>query len=151
MTDLWNAPENQQQKSDAPKKDFKNIPDGRGRVGVVKETGLWENDKPGKNDAVYVGIYDHESNLKQRFFFNLDFSNQGAVASLKNLLKGLGLPIPADKLDIPKVLARAEGSEIKFDKWTKDGKWQNISVTEVLKKAAAEQPAAAVTDDECPF
>lgn len=153
---LWNeveVPTGNQQDTGA-KKEFKDIPDGRDRVGVVKGTGVHES-KYG--ESLYFDLYDAAENIRQRFFWGIDLANENKIVAIKRMLGSLELPIPSDPSDLAAVLARAEGYEVKFDKWTKvtdaGKKYQNIAVTQVLSKGGArpEQPADDVDDEEIPF
>lgn len=135
------------------KEKFQDIPDGRDRVGVVKETGVHEGNF---GESLYIGVYDAASNTKQRFFYGINLSRETSVAAIKRLLKSLELPIPTDPGTLDKVLARAEGYEIRFDKWTKkadNGKsYQNIAITSVTKKGEpTSAPKIDIDDEEIPF
>lgn len=156
MPNLWNevdVPTGNQQDAGA-KKEFKDIPDGRDRVGVVYGTGVYES-KYG--ESLYFDLYDAAENVRQRFFWGIDLASENKIIAIKRMLASLELPIPSDPADLAAVLSRAEGYEVKFDKWTKvtdtGKKYQNVAVTQVLSKGRARpaQPAAEVDDEPLPF
>ena len=79
------------------------------------------------------------------------------IIAIKRMLASLELPIPSDPADLAAVLSRAEGYEVKFDKWTKvtdsGKKYQNVAVTQVLSKGGARKAdtTPVIDEDEVPF